>query len=66
MSILPLSSFGMTGKVPAFAAGVPLAGFASVAAAEETPVSRGPAMRSLGGKRFVLRITDAGGQAQEW
>ena len=55
----------MTGKVLAFAARVMLAGFASVAAAEETPVFRGPARRSLGGKRIVLRGTDAGGHAQE-
>ena len=65
MSVVPLSSFGMTGKVLAFAAGIVLAGFASVAAAEETPVFRDPATLSLGGKRIVLRGTDAGGHAQE-
>jgi hypothetical protein len=54
----------MTGKVLALAFGVMLAGFASVSAAEETPVFRDPATLGLGGKRIVLRGTDAGGHAQ--
>jgi hypothetical protein len=55
----------MTDKVLAFAVGVVLAGLASTAAAEDTPVFRGPAMRGLVGKRSVLRGSDAGGYAQE-
>ena len=65
MSIVPLSSFSMTGKVLTFAARDMLAGFASVATTEETPVFRGPAMLSLGGKRILIRSTDDGGHAQE-
>src|ERR1700738_355988 len=65
VSIDPLSSFGMRGKVLAFASNVVLAGLASVAAAEDSPVYRGaaevvgPAMLSLDGKRIVLYGIDA-------
>jgi hypothetical protein len=55
----------MTGKVLALAFGVMLAGFASVAAAEETPVFRDPAMLSLGSNCVVARGTDAGSHARE-
>jgi endonuclease YncB( thermonuclease family) len=65
MSILPLSSFAMMGKVFAVMAGIALAGLAAGAHAEDSPVYRGPAevtgpaLLSVAGKRIVLYGIDA-------
>src|SRR5215470_13322481 len=65
MSILPLSSFTMTGKVVTVMAGIALAGLASASAAENPTVYRGPAevtgpaLLSVAGKRIVLYGIDA-------
>jgi endonuclease YncB( thermonuclease family) len=65
MSILPLSSFTMTGKVVTVIAGLVLAGLAYASAAENPLVYRGPAevvgpaLLSVAGKRIVLYGIDA-------
>src|SRR5262249_160925 len=65
MSILPLSSFPMTGKVVPVIAGLVLAGLAYASAAENPLVYRGPAevvgpaLLSVAGKRIVLYGIDA-------
>ena len=65
MSVVPLSSSAMTGKVLAIGAGIVLAGLAAAAAADDPPIYRGPAevvgpaMLSLAGKRIVLYGIDA-------